>query len=160
MPVFAVPKDTIDLLVSAALLRREEPDADTARDLVTLADRIGQELWDENHAALSDDLEREVPAPTYEWQPVFELAEFSIADAEVLQVERCRRFLLEQCRAQSSAPALKILDQLGGAVTNRLAQWPLAARGATVDYLGIEDTVEQWRRSDWSSVPVNADAAR
>lgn len=158
MPVFAVPKDTLDLLVSAALLRSEEPDTDASADLVILADKIGQELWDENHAALSIDLEREVSAPSYRWRPVFELAEFSITDAEVLQVERCRRFLLEQCRPHSLSPALTILNQLGTAVANRLAEWPLAARGTTVDYLGIEETVEQWRRSDWSAVPVTADA--
>jgi len=163
MPVFAVPKDTIDLLVSAALVRRTEPDASTARELVKIADRLGQEIWEENHAALATDIERPaVSAPAYEWQPVLELSEGSISDAHLLQVERCRRFVLEQCRSREAGGATRVhdlLDRLGMATARRLHAWPLAAGpDGQPDYLGIEATVPQWRRMDWPPVAAHAGA--
>lgn len=156
MPVFAVPRDTIDLLVSAALLRSKPLEPEPARELVRLADRLGQALWDENHAALSEDLEREIPAPHYEWQPVLELTAFTINDREVIQVERCRRFLRAQLRPGEQTLAHELLDQLGAAVANRLEAWPIAPLATgDVDYLGMADAAEQWSRSMWAIAIAN-----
>ncbi len=164
MPIFAVPKDTVDLLVSAALMRRREPSPDAAKRLVHISDRIGQEIWDENHAALADDIERtNISAPLYHWQPVLEISGGSISRAQLLQVERCRRFMLAQCRprAKGGAPRVHdLLERLGWAVSGRLHE--IASGSAPVpmhDYPGMDATVAQWKRSNWPPIalPVRAD---
>lgn len=155
-------KDTIDLVVTAAVLGTKKPngtDHDSATDVV-LADRIGQVLWDANYASASTARGIEIPAPTYVWQPVFDLMwqegvdqpDYSLTIAQLLQIERSRLFLSENSREHAgweTSQARLFLQQLDLAITSRLRNWPCipAEDPGVLEYLGLRAATATWTRA-------------
>jgi hypothetical protein len=161
MAILLAPKDTVDLIVTAAVLgTRRDDDADHTRQLVQRADQIGQQLWDANHASASYARGMELPAPTYSWEPVFDLiwqastdqADYSLTPQQTLQVERCRLFLSENSREHpdwDGSAARLFLEQLGAAVESRLRGWPTGPGEdpGVLEFRGLSNALPRWTRS-------------
>ena len=158
MRVQIVTKDTIDLIVSAAVIGNSTVDRD-AEEIVRAADRIGRQLRSENYAAANAAAGTHHPTPLYTWQPVFDLIwqpeqreAFTITEEQALQVERCRLFLIDNSADSpnwADSFARKFLDRLGAAIQSRLRAWPLVASDdhpGVVEYSGLCDFTPQWRR--------------
>lgn len=156
------PKDTIDLVVTAAILGSKNSD-NLGQDLraeVDLADHTGQMLWDANYAAASIGRGITIPAPTYVWQPVFDLIwrednespDYSPTIAELLQIERSRLFLSENSCEHldwEASHAQLFLQQLDLAITSQLRNWPTIPTDdlGTLEYLGLRGAAASWTRS-------------
>lgn len=158
MHVQIVTKDTIDFIVSAALMGNSTVDKDP-EEIVRAADRIGRQLRSENYAAANAAEGSHHPTPLYIWQPAFELmwqpeqrATFTITENQALQVERCRLFLIDNSADSPSwddSFARKFLDRLGAAIQSRLRAWPLVTSDdhpGVAEYSGMCELAPQWRR--------------
>lgn len=160
MDVEIVNKDTIDLLVSAAVIGNSMTARDEkAQEVVRAADRIGQRLWGENHAAFNAQHGTHRPTPRYLWQPLFDLMwqpepreTFTITAEQALQVERCRLFLVAHTAASpewGDSFARAFLERLGAAIANRLQSWPIVVsedHAGSIEYSGLSALSEQWQR--------------
>lgn len=160
MAILLAPKDTIDLVVTAAVLGTRRDDDDHTRHLVRRADQIGQQLWEANYASASFARGAEIIAPAYSWEPVFDLiwqassdqADYSLTPQQTLQVERCRLFLSENSREHpdwDGSAARLFLEQLGAAVESRLRGWPTGPSGdpGVLEFRGLSGAEPRWTRS-------------
>lgn len=162
MTVFLAPKDTIDLIVTAAVIgtRRENDDPERVRFLADRADEIGQQLWTANYASVNAARGSEIPVPIYAWQPVFDLiwqtdrdqADYSLTPEQTLQIERSRLFLSENSREYpewETSEACKFLEQLGTAVEARLSGWPIAQGEdpGVLEFRGLSAVNPRWTRN-------------
>lgn len=159
MAVLLAPKDTIDLVVTAAVIGIRRDD-DPARNVVQRADEIGLQLWRANYAAASVARGTETSAPAYRWEPVFDLiwqastdqAEYSLTAEQTLQIERSRLFLSENSREHEGwedSPAKAFLEQLGVAVDNQLQGWPTepGRDPGVIEFRGLSDAQPRWTRA-------------
>lgn len=159
MAIFLAPKDTIDLIVTAAVLSTRREDEENTRRLVQRADQIGQQLWDANYASASFARGAEISAPRYSWEPVFDLiwqassdqAEYSVTPQQALQIERCRLFLSENSREHpdwEDSAARLFLDQLGAAVESYLRGWPTTPGEdpGVLEFRGLNSARPRWTR--------------
>lgn len=155
MSAFTINKDTIDLVVSAAVIGgrpTHDPGPEAARDLVAHADRIGQKLWDANYAAVNHRYGLSDPVPTYEWAPVAELMGYSISPEKMIQIERSRLCIAEQScdyPRWDGSSARVFLDRLGEAIARRLTDWPMVPsveHSGVMEYAGLSDAAEVWER--------------
>jgi len=163
MRALPVPKDTIDLLVTTAFISSTDAAHPTSTSIVTPgcdtrlllegADRMGQQLWEENYASVSHVVGRTIPAPKYEWQPVAELLGDGVTTEQVLQIERCRLYVAETtCHHPGSedSPAQIFLQRLGRSIAARLAkhpQVPSLEHAGVFEYEGLSRAIEDWDRS-------------
>lgn len=158
-----VHRDTIDLLVTAMLISSTDiTKADSRLPIITPglapaavldgADRIGQQLWDENYASVSYANNRIIPAPRYEWQPVAELLGERIDVEQILQIERSRLYLEEvSCHheAWDDSDARVQLSRLAEAIAARLYFHPRESspeHAGVVEYAGLSRAVDEWTR--------------
>lgn len=160
MAVFVVPKDTIDLVVTAAVIgtRRGDETGERSRFLVRRADEIGQQLWNTNYASVNRARGSSIPTPTYEWEPVFDLIwqpgeqeDYSLTTLQTLQIERSRLFVSENSREAvdwESSEARTFLEQLGDAVESRLQNWPKGPGEdpGVLDFVGLNQVEPRWTR--------------
>lgn len=160
MEVIIVPTDTIDLLITAAMLGfrpGETRSAAQPQQIVALADRYGQSLVDENHASVSTARGVPVPAPRYEWTPVFELlwreeeADL-VTDEQALQLERSQLLVVENSREHEGwegSLAERLMDRLGAALAGRLRNWPLDPdpdNAGVLEHRGLSSIDGRWTR--------------
>ena len=160
MAILLAPKDTIDLIVTAATLgTRSSNDAGHDQMLVQRADQIGQLLWEANYASAAHARGVDLSAPSYTWEPVFDLMwqeatdepDFSLTPEQTLQVERCRLFLSENSREHpgwEDSAAQLFLGQLGAAVGARLRDWPVSAGEdpGVLEFKGLSSATPRWTR--------------
>ncbi|MCS5524810.1 hypothetical protein NY551_18905 [Curtobacterium flaccumfaciens pv. oortii] len=158
MSELLIHKDCIDLLVSAIIVGGLHGDraeiSPASRAAVAHADDMGRILWNAVAVAASRRSSGRVVAPEYEWRPVAELMGLSLRPAQLLQVERTRRFVLEATRGFDGwlmARSTRLLQMLAAAVEHGLQGFP---RGEDGDYRGIEMLEPQWRRVDEILKPV------
>lgn len=153
-----IHKDCIDLLVSAIIVGGLHGDhseiSSASRAAVAHADDMGRILWKAVAVAESRRSSEDVVAPEYEWRPVSELMGLSLHPAQLLQVERTRRFVLEATRGFDGwlmARSTRLLQMLAAAVEHGLQDFP---RDVSGDYRGIEQIEPRWRRVDEIFEPV------
>jgi hypothetical protein len=155
LSAFTFNKDTIDLLVSAAIVTAATPTASgtAVQRTVHIADRVGQALWKENVASVNHRYGLELPVPVYEWQPVAELLDYAISEVQALQIERSRLELLDQSREHpgwEGSLAAGFLEQLGTGLARLLRSWPQVpsrTHEGVLEYAGMHDgTVPVWER--------------
>jgi len=155
-----VPKDTIDLLVTAIYLKRTTVCRCSTNDSWSTLelDVLGQALWDENHASASYAAHHRITAPRYTWQPVAELITPVWTDEQVLQLARTRLYLEElSCHhpAWDDSPARHALDALGDWIAQRMAGHPVEpapAEPGVIEYAGLSRMPEEWTREiGWRS---------
>ena len=164
MRAFPVNRDTIDLLVTAVYISAPIQSIVDPRELVERADRTGQLLWDENHTSVSFAIGEHITAPRYEWQPVAEIVPRA-DDEQVLQIERSRLLLAEvSCHHDGwdDSPARELLEQLGAAIAQRFAHWPLVTSPeppGVMEYDGLHRASELWERRIGFRHPLTNDAA-
>lgn len=159
MAITLAPKDTIDLLVTAAVLGARRENEEDTRDLVRRADEVGQRLWEANYASASHARGIPIPPPAYTWEPVFDLIwqpsrdqeDFSLTPQQALQIERSRLFVSENSREHpdwDDSPARAFLHQLGAAVESFLHGWPTGPGedAGTLEFRGLSDAEPRWTR--------------
>lgn len=149
-----INRDIIDLIVTAITMGRIPPERELPmRDAVLSvrhADDMGRTLWAANHAAANEgrDGELMLEPPAYEWRPVLELIGARISSEQLIQIERTRRYLVEQSR---QAPdwedhlANRLLIALGQAIAIALNSWPTDGDDGRA-YEGLDDAVAEWSR--------------
>lgn len=152
----AIGTDTIDLVVSAIIiagLRGDKSEISaTSKAVVAHADDMGQLLQDGIRQATVVRGSIADPVPAYQWQPVLGLMGFEISPHQLLQIERCRRTIVEFTQAMpswESSHAKRLLDALGGAIDHGLQNWPREVQPETgrSDYRGLSGTTAQWSRT-------------
>lgn len=164
MRAFPVNRDTIDLLVTAAYISTPAYRSSTPRELAENADRMGQSLWDENHASVSYAIKQHIAAPHYEWQPVAEIVP-QADDEQALQIERSRLLLAEvSCHHPEwdQSPARDLVERLGDAIARRFSHRPLVDSPdhlGVKQYEGLHRAVEVWEREIGFRHPLTHDAA-
>ncbi|KDA05298.1 hypothetical protein DC31_17225 [Microbacterium sp. CH12i] len=163
MRVLPVQQDTIDLLVTAMLISSTDiTQAPSLSPIITPglapaavlagADRVGQQLWDENYASVSEANKRDIPAPRYQWQPVAELLGERIDIEQILQIERSRLYLSEvSCHhtGWDGSEANAQLERLREAIAARLYFHPHEAspeHAGVYEYAGLSRAVDEWTR--------------
>lgn len=150
MRALPVPKDTIDLLITAGFAHWR---GDASRAALEVADRTGQHLWDENYASVSFTVGRVVAAPRFEWQPVGELLSTRVQTEQILQIERSRLYLVEtSCHHQAwdQSVANRFLTGLGRVVEAFLAGHPIVPspdHAGVLEYDGLSRAVDEWDRT-------------
>jgi len=177
MRALPVPQDTIDLLVTAMLISStgftrphshrpaDVPDPALSAE-VAGADRIGQQLWDENYASVSYINGRPIPAPRYEWQPVAELLGAHIDVEQILQIERSRLYLEEvSCHHDGwdSSDARAQLNRLAETIAARLCFLPRESspeHAGVIEYAGLSRAVDEWTREIGFRARLDVDGAR
>lgn len=170
MLAITVDTDTIDLLVTAAVLG-SAPDGSPrmrGRDLASIADEYGQALLNENYASAS--YARGVPLqpPTYTWRPVFELfwreePGQTLTEQQALQLEKSRLLVSENSREHpgwDGSTAQQLLEALGRAVADRLKDWPVVPsteHAGVYEYAGLGELDGAWtRQSPLAASPTAA----
>lgn len=153
MTHIAVPRDCIDLLLSFVVTQRldrwkEDPQR-TLQGIVAEADILGRELWASNYRAVSAATGTALEPPAYEWTPVAELVVDHPSPEQLIQIERTRRTLLEQCGGDSDVG--EALHSVGAEIDKLLsaAAWavvPSHLEAGGVDYAGIRAAEPIWRR--------------
>lgn len=160
MEVIIVPTDTIDLLITAAMLGFRPDDSRASaqpRQILELADRYGQSLVDENHASVSAARGTSFPAPRYEWTPVFDLlwrdaGADLVTDEQALQLERSQLLVVENSREHDGwegSLAERFMDRLATALSGRLRDWPLEAdpdNVGVIEHRGLSSIDGRWTR--------------
>lgn len=163
MRALPVHQDVVDLLVTAILISSTDITQTPARvpivtpgrapaDVLAGADRIGQQLWDENYASVSFANRCAIAAPRYEWRPVAELMGERVDVEQILQIERCRLYLEEvSCHHDGwdDSPARSQLNRLGQSIEARLYFHPRetsAEHAGVVEYVGLARAVDEWTR--------------
>jgi plasmid stabilization system protein ParE len=181
MRALPVPRDTIDLLVTAAFI--SSPDSAHAKLLpwpgarkplgivadgrdpqrvLAGADHMGQLLWDENHASVSYAERCTVTAPAYEWHPVAELLGTHVDVEQILQIERSRLYVIENsCHHPDwdDSAADRFLQRLGKAIEARLVDQPRVLSpeiAGVIEYEGLSRAVDEWDRSVGFRAPLAA----
>ena len=172
-----VQQDTIDLLVTAMLISSTDiTQAASRQPIITPglapaavlagADRIGQQLWDENYASVSEANSRHIPAPRYEWQPIAELLGERIDIEQILQIERSRLYLSEvSCHhpGWDDSEAHAQLERLREAIGARLCFHPHEAspeHAGVYEYAGLSRAVDEWTREIGFRAVLSVDGAR
>ena len=170
MEVIIVPTDTIDLLITAAMLGFRPDDSRAAaqpQQILELADRYGQSLVDENHASVSAARGVPFPAPRYQWTPVFDLlwredrADL-VTDEQALQLERSQLLVVETSREHDGwegSLAERFMDRLGSALSGRLRDWPLEPdpeNAGVLEHRGLSELDGRWTRTSGSSQAAGA----
>lgn len=156
MSAFIVHKDSIDLIVTAVIIAglrgdRDVP-SDASRQVIAHADDMGQILWRSNVAAVNKLYGTDEIPPQYEWRPILELMGLDLTPDQLIQIERTRRALVEQCADDptwSTSSAKRLLNVLEVAVAKSLTGWPrVPLTGSTyeTDYVGIAQTSDAWSR--------------
>lgn len=142
-----VPKDTIDLLITAIVaagLRGDHgPATQASQTVIDHADAIGRLLW-------RDDANGQ----HYEWQPVAKVMTAAPIHTTLLQVERSRRFVFDRHSEHpdwATSSAKRILDLLGESVAHALLAWPKDAAG---DPIGLNERVGPWTRAHGLTRPT------
>lgn len=166
MRALPVSRDVIDLLVTAAFISTTayQDQHQTPAQLVAEADRMGQLLWDENHRSVSFAHIINLPAPSYTWQPVFEIS-YEIDVEQALQIERCRLFFAEvscQHHGWDGSEARAFTDRLGHAIDRHLAGHRIvdsAEHAGVLEYEGLSRALEEWERPVGFRHRLTADAA-
>lgn len=177
MRALPVPRDTVDLLVTATLISSTDVTQAPARSPIITpgqspeavlagADRIGQQLWDENYASVSFANHREIPAPRYEWRPVAELMGDRVDVEQILQIERSRLYMMEvSCHHDGwdDSEAQKHLHRLGQSIEARLYFHPREAspeHAGVIEYAGLSRAVDEWTRDVGFRASLTVDSAR
>lgn len=177
MRALPVHQDVVDLLVTAILISSTDITQTPARvpivtpgrspaDVLVSADRIGQQLWDENYASVSFANGCSVTAPRYEWRPVAELMGDRVDVEQILQIERCRLYLEEvSCHHDGwdDSPARNHLRRLGQSIEARLYFHPREAsaeHAGVVEYVGLGRAVDEWTREVGFRTTLAVEAAR
>lgn len=149
-----VSQDTVDLLITAIYMarpasgRRAPDDA----ELVAELDRLGQHLWDQNHASVSFAIGERIVAPRYSWRPVGELLAPYWLDEQVLQLEHTRLFFEEvSCHhpGWDDSEARSLIGGLARAIDQRLSGFPIApspVHSGVMEYAGLSRFPEEWTR--------------
>jgi hypothetical protein len=159
LSAFIVNRDTIDLLVTLAVMRRvgtkrpEPPELVTA--VVEHADHYGRVLWQANHDAHDHVTGTATPLPRYEWLPVMELIVGEVTGEQLVQIERSRRTLLEQSQSApgwAGSEARKFLEILGRVIDQGLESWTRVGSADQRDYVGLRFADPHWTRS--AGLPV------
>lgn len=177
MRALPVPRDTVDLLVTAALISSTDITQSPARlpiitpgqspeAVLAGADRIGQQLWDENYASVSFANGCSVIAPRYEWRPVAELMGDRVDVEQILQIERNRLYMEEvSCHHNGwdDSPARNHLRRLGQSIEARLYFHPRDVSPelpGVVEYVGLSRAVDEWTREVGFRTSLAVEAAR
>lgn len=153
MRALPMPKDTIDLLVTAAFITQSvrctcHCTMHTVADLNTL----GQSLWDENYATVQLTTLIPLRSPRYRWQPVAELLGSGWTNEQVLQVARTRLYAEEvSCHhpGWDDSPAHHTLEDLAGWIAKRMVGHPLQQSptdAGVIEYAGLDRLPEVWTR--------------
>lgn len=163
MRALPVPQDVVDLLVTAILISSTDITQSPARvPIVTPgrspaavladADRLGQQLWDENYASVSFANRCHLPAPRYEWRPVAEFMGDRVDIEQILQIERSRLYMEEvSCHhaGWDNSEANRQLSRLEQSIAARLYFHPREAspqEPGVVEYVGLSRAVDEWTR--------------
>ncbi len=171
MAVFLVPKDTIDLIVTTAVIGalRDDTTGDRSRFLARRADEIGQQLWDTNYASVNRARGSSIPTPSYQWEPVFDLiwqpaeqADYSLTTEQTLQVERSRLFISENSREAlewETSESRTFLEQLGAAVQTWLRAWPIGPGEdpGVLEFVGLSQALPAWTRTSGFPASIRAE---
>ena len=152
-----VPRDSIDLLVTAVIMAGFSAAGDispsTAREAVQHADTLGEMLWRENFAAAAHLNDAGPSMPVYEWRPVLELIGTDTTPEQLLQIERTRRCLERNSQDQpggTTSRARRLHETLAAAIDQGLHGWPKALQVDELgqeDFAGIDQAVDHWTRS-------------
>lgn len=157
MSTFIVNQDTIDLLVTLAVTRRVKTTRAEPTNVLTAvvehADHYGRVLWEMNHAAFNATTGSAQGLPDYEWLPVMELIIRDTTPEQLVQIERCRRTLVEQSESAPTwqgSEAKRFLDLLRRVIEQGLSSWtrvPTLDVPDSSDYAGIRATDPNWNRA-------------
>lgn len=84
MSAFVVESDHIDLMVTIAI--RSCGWNEQYVNIPETADKLGQDLWNENYASINYRYDEEEPAPEYHWTPVAEYQAEELTNLQLVQV--------------------------------------------------------------------------
>jgi hypothetical protein len=150
MSAWIVSKDTIDLLTTATAriaTKAYEPE---------LLERMGQDLWEENHRSVNYRYSENEPTPVYHREPVAELPPALDMTGwhwvTILKTAQCYEY--QTCEHPEWGESLLrgIILAMQEAVEEKLTNlgWPKGSRypGSQPDWLGMDKAAWGWNRED------------